>query len=452
MAPGGKKRQPKGHGTMAPKLVVAEQHDADQQPPRCRKKAVAEPADAEQRADSNPPRHRKRAVASKRPRAAFRVKPPDQEAAADDDDQQPEQSVQIAGGLPMPDWAEHFVNLLADGFRGFHQKTGGAQELKLSVWSDCGGMGTEATALRKLAQSVKRLTNQQLIVETVCFCDKKLSLQNFADRSHKPLHISNDIFARKFDDRTFRCLACQADHPFPPKVDIYVCCFPCGPWSMKGARMGFNDRDGEIVWQAAKTINALAPGVWYMENVMGLSTSKTAAKGSDLQVITGSLREKVPGYHIMCLQGVDPIHWGFPVHRSRVVLIGVAHGLATEQAMADCFNKLLSNPLPPCSDWRAFVGRADVPKCDFSTLFDHFKADAEAADRIGPHCTCSVDPMQDCAVHPCRCQHCAKGKKCACGWRNTHMAYIHKHAGEYGVWAADQALRKTYPSFYNTCM
>ena len=189
---------------------------------------------------------------------------------------------QVVGGTPMPKWADHCVNLLADGFFGFRQKTGNAREVQLSVWSDCGGMGTELTALTHLVDSVLRLTQQKLSVSNFCFCDKKPQCMQFAKANHQPLHVSNDIFDRDFDAGTFRCVACDADHQFPEKIDIYVCCFPCGPWSLQGTRLGFSDRDGAIVWQASKTINKLMPGVWYMENVMGMSSAKTGmASASD---------------------------------------------------------------------------------------------------------------------------------------------------------------------------
>ena len=218
------------------------------------------------------------------------------------------------GGTPMPAWADHCVKLLADGFFGFREKTGNAREVQLSTWADCGGMGTELTALSQLAESIVKLNNQQLTITNFCFCDKKQSCLHFAKANHKPLHMSTDIFNRDFENNTFHCATCEADHQFPPKTDIYVCCFPCGPWSMKGARMGFSDRDGQIVWQAAKTINKLMPGVWYMENVMGLSSSKTsaAASESDLKVITDSLADQMPLYNIMLLQQMDPLHIGVP--------------------------------------------------------------------------------------------------------------------------------------------
>ena len=254
---------------------------------------------------------------------------------------------EVVGGTPMPNWADHCVKLLANGFFGFRERTANAGEVQLSIWADCGGMGTELTALRQLSGSVMKLTNQKLTISNFCFCDNKPMCLHFAKVNHQPKHTSKDIFDRDFQKNTFHCATCEADHQFPAQTDIYVCCFPCGPWSMNGARMGFSDRDGMIVWQAAKTINKLMPGMWYMENVMGLSSSKTnVASESDLKVITDTLAQRMPLYHIMCLQQMDPTHLGFPIHRSRVVILGIQKQFATPESMAHNFQVLMNHPMP----------------------------------------------------------------------------------------------------------
>ena len=195
---------------------------------------------------------------------------------------------EVVGGTPMPNWADHCVSLLADGFFGFRQKTSNAREVILAVWSDCGGMGTELTALAHLADSVLRRTQQKLTINNFCFCDKSPRCRAFAQANHQPLHMSDDISARDFDAGTVRCIACgvdhhdPVDHQFPPKIDVYTCCFPCGPWPLKVARLGFNGRDGAIVWHAAKTIHKLMPGVWYMKSVMGLPMASSKASESEL--------------------------------------------------------------------------------------------------------------------------------------------------------------------------
>ena len=264
----------------------------------------------------------------------------------------------------------------------------------------------------------------------------------FAKANHQPLHMSDGIFARDFDAGTFRCIACGADHQFPPKTDVYVCCFPCGPWSMKGARLGFSDRDGTIVWQAAKTINKLMPSVWYMENVVGLSSSKTGseAAATDLSVITDTLAKQMPLYHIMCLHQLSPMMMGFPIQRNRILITGIRTELTSADVMMRNFQMLLSNPLSSCADWRVFLGRGQ-PKYDLSRIGTPLGDSASGADG----CSCSVDPRQACALHPCQCWYC-EHKVGQCGWRKTHMMYIKKHIGDIdvAVWLANTSKLMSY--------
>ena len=352
---------------------------------------------------------------------------------------------EVAGGPPMPNWSAHVVNLLADGFHGFRQKTNNAREVSLSVWSDCGGVGTELTALTHLADRHMELTGQQLSIDNFCFCDKSKLCRDFAKANHQPTHMCHDIFARDFDAGTFYCVACEADHPFPSKTDIYACCFPCGPWSMKGSRMGFNDKDGGIVWQAAKTVNQLMPGMWYMENVMGMSSSKTHADETpspqtDLQVITNTLAEQMPGYHIMCVQQLSPLTMSYPIHRLRLVIAGSRKDFGLQEVLTRNFQTLVNNPMltSPGADWTFFLGRGQ-PRCDLSCVNEPLGDGADV-------CSCTVDPYQECVSHPCRCEHCSKKKVHKCKWRMKHMMYIGKMtSGCADQWIAETSQLMAYP-------
>ena len=216
---------------------------------------------------------------------------------------------------------------------------------------------------------------------------------------------------------------------------------------MKGTRLGFSDRDGKIVWQAAKTINKLMPGMWYMENVMGLSSSKTSTaspSGSDLEVIADTLAKEMPFYNITCVQQVDPTHMGFPTHRNRVVITGIKKDFAKLESMAHNFQALMKHPMPACADWKAFVGRTSTSLLDLSSIRSQGDSDSATG---ACECTCSVDPYQFCALHPCRCRLCAKKQSPKCEWRKTHTSYIQKHIGatnEVDTWVANTCKLKMY--------
>ena len=180
---------------------------------------------------------------------------------------------------------------------------------------------------------------------------------------------------------------------------------------------------------------------------MGLSSSKTSAdtstaSESDLKVITDTLAQRMPLYNIMCIQNMDPTHMGFPIHRSRVVITGIKKDLAKPESMARTFQVLMNHPMPVCADWMAFLGRASL--LDLSPVGssgDSAKGTCE--------CTCSVDPYQFCALHPCHCRMCSKDGKQSrmCEWRKTHTIYIQKHIGETNQvdsWVANTCKFMTY--------
>ena len=133
---------------------------------------------------------------------------------------------------------------------------------------------------------------------------------------------------------------------------------------------------------------------------------------------------------------------GFPIHRSRVVIVGIAKGFTTPDAMVNNFKKLIYSPMQ-CDDWRAFLGRDPGPKYELSCI-GVLSATAEEGVDV---CTCSVDPYHICATHPCYCQVCSSGKKVDnCEWRKTHIKYIQKHIGENDVdtWVANTCKLMSY--------
>ena len=175
---------------------------------------------------------------------------------------------------------------------------------------------------------------------------------------------------------------------------------------------------------------------------MGLSSSKTGTDAAtDLSVITDTLARQMPDYHIMCLQHLSPMRMGFPIQRSRIVIAGIRKEFTRTDVMMHNFQMLVSNPLSSCCDWRVFLGRGQ-PKYDLSRIGTPVGDSASGADG----CSCSVDPYQDCVLHPCKCWNCTRKQESPCGWRQTHMMYIKKHIGDNDVatWVDNTSKLTTY--------
>ena len=92
---------------------------------------------------------------------------------------------------------------------------------------------------------------------------------------------------------------------------------------MKGKRLGFNDAAGGVVWQALKTVQALQPGIWFMENVSLIAASKSSGLSqSDIDLICQKMQCELPGNRVMCIKHIGANIMGYPARRDRVALVG----------------------------------------------------------------------------------------------------------------------------------
>ena len=285
----------------------------------------------------------------------------------------------------------------------------------------------EMLALRDIHDAVQRQSRMDISADLICYCDASAACRRFAQSNFLPKHVANDMKARDFDKRTYTCSMHRTDHAFPERIDIYVCCFPCGPWSVKGLRLGFKDGDGNLVWYSIKTMKILMPGVWFMENVAAIDSASTSdADASDLEVICALLREELPGYWVVCHKHMDPIVTGFPAQRDRVAIVGVRQDLAEPGELATVFGEMIASPSPVLYDWRKFLGFPRPSAVDLTRVGQR----PSASDQVyimQSGCRCHYDPDQVCAKHPCQCKRCTGGDRGACSWRVRHKNYIRKN-------------------------
>ena len=87
------------------------------------------------------------------------------------------------------------------------------------------------------------------------------------------------------------------------RIDIYVCCFPCNPWPIKGKRLGFKAGDGTVIWESIETIKHLNPALIFMENVLNIQKTHSDTSGdsdephitqADLEVICDYMQVELP--------------------------------------------------------------------------------------------------------------------------------------------------------------
>lgn len=101
-------------------------------------------------------------------------------------------------------------------------------------------------------------------------------------------------------------------------VDLYVCGFPCQPFSKAGHRLGLQDPRGTVFYGCLEYIRTHRPKHYVLENVKTLMT----IDGSRTWRHIMTLLNEIPGYHVSH-KVVDTKDYGVPQSRRRVYIVGV---------------------------------------------------------------------------------------------------------------------------------
>jgi DNA (cytosine-5)-methyltransferase 1 len=104
-----------------------------------------------------------------------------------------------------------------------------------------------------------------------------------------------------------------------PDIDLYVCGFPCQPFSQAGERKGLNDKRGNVFFSCLEVIKIKQPKYFILENVKGL---KTHDKGNTWKIIWDELLKlKDYGYNVDW-KILNTRDYGIPQNRERIFIIG----------------------------------------------------------------------------------------------------------------------------------
>jgi site-specific DNA-cytosine methylase len=332
-------------------------------------------------------------------------------------------AVPVAGPME-PAYADHFVEMLCEQLRHL------PQHMNINMWADCAGTVSEAVAAEKIADAIWRRLRLKVTITLLGACDNNKASEKVArvDRSAK--HFSRDIFDRDFAAGTFRCEICDGDEPMPTDgVDVYVCCFPCSPWSKLGQRLGFNTKASSVIWQAIKTIGHMKPCFFFFENVVTLQSSRSNDDDLDLAVIEQYVAKHLIHHSTSILKGICPTQAGYPVKKTRLAIVGWRKGVVHEDAVPACLRKLFTNPIGVASDFRHFLGLRDCPTLieKLNRVGELPRADeSDFLTRAG--CACGIDPWCVCPIHLCKCKHCKLHGNGArkCSWRAAAADYLQK--------------------------
>jgi DNA (cytosine-5)-methyltransferase 1 len=103
-----------------------------------------------------------------------------------------------------------------------------------------------------------------------------------------------------------------------PDIDLYVCGFPCQPFSMAGGRKGFNDKRGNVFFSCLEVIKEKQPKVFILENVKGLLSHD---KGNTFKIVMNELN-KLKDYNVDW-KVLNTKDYGIPQNRERIFIVGV---------------------------------------------------------------------------------------------------------------------------------
>ena len=167
----------------------------------------------------------------------------------------------------------------------------------LRIGTDCSGIEAPIQALQQLG----------IPFEHSFCCEKdKYALQSI-QANYTPKKIYNDNL-----------------HALLPDIDMYICGFPCQPFSLMGNKMGTEDSRSNIMYQCIKVVKKKLPKVFILENVKNF---KFIQKGQPFNYLLKQLKniKNANGelaynvYHDI----LNTKDYGIPQNRERIFFIGI---------------------------------------------------------------------------------------------------------------------------------
>ena len=168
------------------------------------------------------------------------------------------------------------------------------KERPLKIGTDCSGIEAPIVALKQM----KVPFSHEFSSEIDKHCISTIQA-NF-----NPKIMFGDIKERKIKDI--------------PDIDMYVCGFPCQPFSNAGRREGIRDPRGTIFYECLRVIKHKKPIIYILENVRGLLSIDD---GETFKTMISHL-EKLRMYNVYW-KVLNTADYGIPQSRKRVFIVGI---------------------------------------------------------------------------------------------------------------------------------
>ena len=200
-----------------------------------------------------------------------------------------------------------------------------------TIGSDCTGAG----AIIEVANQLGEDYHVNWLCETV---GKRLDFAASAC-SPKPRLLLNDMLERRYVAGGF----VSEQMKMTQSTDVYVCGFPCTPFSYLGKQLRWHDQNSLPFFEAAKSIVAIRPAVVVLENT-------TAVLHKDASVLIENVLQTVPRYKWKW-ETLTAANFGLPQTRSRVYIIGCNEDRTSPDSIQNVRSKIAS-----------FIKRCPEPK------------------------------------------------------------------------------------------
>ena len=167
------------------------------------------------------------------------------------------------------------------------------------IGTDCSGTDAPIYGI----QQSKLHRRRRIKVAHRWSCDVSRASQKFIMLNHRPERLYTDMVRRK--------------HQQLPRVDSYVCGFPCQNWSTLGKRRGWSDRRSCVFRAVLQTLRKGRIRSFILENVARLAHHR---EGRTLKLIMRMLQQA--GYRVDA-KIYDALEFGLPQKRRRVYIVGL---------------------------------------------------------------------------------------------------------------------------------
>lgn len=138
---------------------------------------------------------------------------------------------------------------------------------------------------------------------------------NFEDKSEELFRAADDRFVGDITEVS----SSPNIKKLIPKFDVLAAGFPCQPFSQAGLRKGMDETRGTLFFEILKILEAKRPAAFFLENVRGLLSHKSANGSSTMEIIREQLT--AAGYYFS-EHLVRASDFGVPQHRPRLFIIG----------------------------------------------------------------------------------------------------------------------------------